>query len=474
MRLKELIQYLPATWTRGELDREFFGVTSDAGQVRPGMIYVVVSPQVTYEDMHHAVVRGASAIISEQGTCDRAGTAQIRVSDARAAMAKAAIVYHANPGTKLTMIAVVGEEHRTAIAWVIKEMMELSGVKTGYMGSGGVRFAGREVPGGPKFCPEAAETQNYLAQMVRAGCKACVVEMPPSAVLERKILGMSFDQMVFTPEYPAGVDNPVFSQATKMVKTQGKIFHLTRQNKVWSSGVPALEITRSRFMKEGSEFELREGTQKIKCSSELAGRPSATWTMAGAAVARATGIKWALIQNAISQLRPVPGHLEKVEAIGLALQPCTVFLERVRTDGELISALTTVREMTNGRLFLVVGCSGDRSEGEMSGLGRTAALLADFTIFTSDNPGKRNPAEIVDQMAGAYRAVRALGCDVVLERTQAIRKSISLARTSDTILIAGKGAERFDERDGAVVPYDDAEEVRSALFSERLTSVMGR
>jgi UDP-N-acetylmuramoyl-L-alanyl-D-glutamate--2,6-diaminopimelate ligase len=125
-------------------------------------------------------------------------------------------------------------------------------------------------------------------------------------------------------------------------------------------------------------------------------------------------------------------------------------------------------------LFLVVGCGGDRPEGEMSGLGRTAALLADFTIFTSDNPGTRNPAEIVNQMAQAYRSVRALGCDVVLERTQAIRKSIALARTSDTVLIAGKGAERFDERDGAVVPFDDAEEVRSALFSERLTSVMGR
>jgi UDP-N-acetylmuramoyl-L-alanyl-D-glutamate--2,6-diaminopimelate ligase len=46
--------------------------------------------------------------------------------------------------------------------------------------------------------PESLELQDMLDQMVRAGCKACVMEVSSHALDQKRALGVEFDAVVFT------------------------------------------------------------------------------------------------------------------------------------------------------------------------------------------------------------------------------------------------------------------------------------
>ena len=96
-------------------------------------------------------------------------------------------------------------------------------------------------------------------------------------------------------------------------------------------------------------------------------------------------------------------------------------------------------------------------------MGKIAAELADFTIITSDNPRKEAPERIVSQIEEGYRSARAEGYAIELDRQRAIAQVLGKAERGDTVLIAGKGHETYQEFQDTVVPFDDRVHAREAL-----------
>jgi UDP-N-acetylmuramoyl-L-alanyl-D-glutamate--2,6-diaminopimelate ligase len=101
----------------------------------------------------------------------------------------------------------------------------------------------------------------------------------------------------------------------------------------------------------------------------------------------------------------------------------------------------------------VFGCGGDRDRGKRPEMGRVAERLADRLVLTNDNPRSEEPARIVDDiLAGLARAERAT---VVEDRAAAIAWAISRAAPEDTVLIAGKGHESYQEANGERIAISD-------------------
>ena len=103
------------------------------------------------------------------------------------------------------------------------------------------------------------------------------------------------------------------------------------------------------------------------------------------------------------------------------------------------------------------------------------ASQADLPIVTSDNPRGEDPDEIIQdiipglekgglrRMSPAKARTGEKGYLVEADRKAAIALAVSLAKPTDTILIAGKGHETYQEQDGVKKPFDDLEEARKAL-----------
>ena len=94
-------------------------------------------------------------------------------------------------------------------------------------------------------------------------------------------------------------------------------------------------------------------------------------------------------------------------------------------------------------------------------MGRIAARESDVAILTSDNPRTESPEAILEQMmAGVEAGRRVLR---IVDRREAIRTAVMMARKGDIILVAGKGHETYQIVGREKRHFDDREELRAAF-----------
>ena len=179
---------------------------------------------------------------------------------------------------------------------------------------------------------------------------------------------------------------------------------------------------------------------------------------------------------------------EQTEAKRFALEPFLQSLRRVRIPGRmelagqwngawilvdyahnasgLEQALMGVRPYVRGRLICVFGCGGNRSKVRRSQMGAVSDRFADWTIVTEDNSRDEAAEQIAaDILQGISRLDR---CRVILNRAEAIGAAIRMAQPEDMILIAGKGHETYQEKQGVRTRFSDQETVADWIAAQQL------
>jgi UDP-N-acetylmuramoyl-L-alanyl-D-glutamate--2,6-diaminopimelate ligase len=169
------------------------------------------------------------------------------------------------------------------------------------------------------------------------------------------------------------------------------------------------------------------------------------------------GVPWQVILDGISKTGSVRGRFEKVD-IG---QNFLCVIDYAHTEDALERLIFTAREFvkdspgsTQPRIITVFGCGGDRDRGKRPRMGAVATRLSDFVILTSDNPRSEDPSDIILEIESGVVKSNYIK---VPDRREAIRKAVSLAREKDTVLIAGKGHEDYQEIKGKRYPCNDRE-----------------
>lgn len=141
----------------------------------------------------------------------------------------------------------------------------------------------------------------------------------------------------------------------------------------------------------------------------------------------------------------------------------TVIVDYAHTPDAVQRALLAVTPLTQGRIWCVIGCGGDRDEVKRPVMGRLAAELADHVVVTDDNPRSEDPAAIRAAVLDGARVVAGADVQEVADRAEAITTAVSRARPGDTVMILGKGHETGQEIAGVVHPFDDRQVAREVL-----------
>ncbi|MEW6156767.1 MAG: UDP-N-acetylmuramoyl-L-alanyl-D-glutamate--2,6-diaminopimelate ligase [Verrucomicrobiota bacterium] len=486
MLLKDLIHELAPLKIEGPLEKEIAGLTYDSRRITPGMVFVAVPGQNTdgHEFINSAIDRGAAAIICERNGFASQRATKIKVSDARQALAIAAAAYYQHPSSKLKMIGVTGTNGKTTVAFMVKQILESAGIKTGLLGTIRYEIGERIIPA-HRTTPEALDIQQMLAQMLRADCQACVMEVSSHALDQKRVHGIDFDVAIFTNltqdhlDYHGTIENyfeakaRLFTGLHQGSKPARAVINiddafgerLTERTQVevqFTYGLrqPAnLRATQIELRHDGTAMQVETPLENFSCRLPLIGRHNIYNALAATGAGLALKIDAQKIRKALESMEPVPGRLES-SRLG---QPFGVFVDYAHTDDALRNVLTTVREITPGRVLLAFGCGGSRDKGKRPKMGKVAAELSDFTIITSDNPRRENPADIAAQIEGGFREVRTSAYELELDRRRAIDRIIRMAKPGDTVLLAGKGHETYQEFEDTVVPFDDRIYARQTL-----------
>jgi len=486
MQLKQLIQSLPDATVEGPVDRDVVGITFDSRRVTPGMVFVAIPGQHVdgHEFIGTAVERGASAVICERSRLVPGRTTKIKVADVREAMACAARSFYQDPSTKLKVIGVTGTNGKTTVAFMIKAILEAAGIKTGLMGTVRYEIGDRVIPA-QRTTPESLEVQQMMSQMLKADCQACVMEVSSHALDQKRVHGVEFDVGIFTNltrdhlDYHGTMENyfaakkKLFAALEEGNKKGAAVINIDDAFGARLAGSTKVEVeltygldqaarlraTKIELNADGSRFVIETPERKFAVRLPLIGRHNIYNALAAVGACLALKIDVVKIQAALNALPAVPGRLETVSAG----QPFGVFVDYAHTDDALKNVLMTLREITKGRVLVAFGCGGNRDAGKRAKMGKVAAELADYALITSDNPRKEDPAKIASQIEEGFRSVRPDGYALELDRGRAIQQILANAAPGDSVLIAGKGHETYQEFEDTVVPFDDRLHAQEAL-----------
>ena len=486
MQLKQLIKELSLVRVEGSLDREVAGIVYDSRRVTPGMVFVAI-PGVHvdgHDFINTAIDRGAAAIICEKNGFSSPRATKIKVPDVREALARASASFYQHPSSKLQVIGVTGTNGKTTVAFMVKQMLEAAGYKTGLLGTVRYEIGDRVIPAA-RTTPESLEIHQMMAQMLSSGCQACVMEVSSHALEQKRVAGIEFDVQIFTNltqdhlDYHGTMENYFGAKQKLFTKTangskKGTVViniddasgaRLATESDVsvkLTYGIrnaASIRATKIELAADASRFTMETPGKSFACKLPLIGRHNIYNALAATGASVALGIAPAKIQSVLNKMQAVPGRLESV-SVG---QPFAVFVDYAHTDDALHNVLTTLREITKGRLLVLFGCGGSRDSGKRAKMGRVAAEFADYTYITSDNPRKEKPELIAQQIEEGFRTVKQGDYTVELDRKRAISEIISLAQPGDTVLLAGKGHETYQEFEDTIVPFDDRVYARTAL-----------
>jgi UDP-N-acetylmuramoyl-L-alanyl-D-glutamate--2,6-diaminopimelate ligase len=495
MKLAEIIETVRPLAVVGPQDQEITGITYDSRRVMPGNLFVAVRGERTdgHRYVEAAIERGASAVMLERDSGLTPRATRIKVADSRHTMALASARFYNHPSQQLTVVGVTGTNGKTTTAFMVKALMEAAGVPTGLMGTVQYEIGQRVIPAA-RTTPESVEIQEMMSQMLRAGCGGVSMEVSSHALDQHRVAGVDFDVAVFTNlsqdhlDYHGTMEDyfeakvSLFGVLGTMHKTGRSVVNvddaygrkliarLGGDRAVLSYGVSSDALIRAQDVcvsAEGSYFVAVTPQGSIPISLPLIGRHNVSNALAAIGAGHALGIDLATTECALSQLRPVPGRLELANVD----EPFRVYVDYAHTADALRNVLVTLGELTKGRLIVVFGCGGDRDKGKRTPMGEVACQFADFSILTTDNPRTEDPREILRQVEQAYPANTRGHYQVIEDRREAIERALDIARPDDTVLVAGKGHETYQEFADTVVPFSDRQivEEHCSQFGSRWT-----
>lgn len=484
--LRELVRHMPVAVVEGPLNRPVAALAHDCRRVGPGAAFFSLpdADGGRVEPIPVAVERGAAAVICERNGFVPSRATKVRVKDARLALSGAAAAFHGHPSRSLKVVGITGTNGRACAAFMLRSVLAGAGLRSGLVSSIHHDLGDRDLPAGAME-PEALELHQMLAEMVRARLDACVMEVNARALEQHRVAAVEFDLAVFTHFAAEQLSEP--ARAEQVFAAKKRLFSAVAAGTKRGGAVINIDdpygerLARESFVEVQVTYGLAEsarlrashvelsprGTRmivegrglKFACRLALPGRPRVYSALAAIGAALQLRVPVDAICAGLADLRTVPGQLEPVRAG----QPFSVFVDRARTAAQLRHVLRAAREFTRGRLLVALGSPGGTTAEERSAVGRVAGELAEIVVLTSDNPRQEPPEEIVAQLAVGCRTARPDGVRVETNRERAIRQLTSQAGAGDTVLIAGKGHETFQELGGTIVPFDDREHALAAL-----------
>jgi len=170
------------------------------------------------------------------------------------------------------------------------------------------------------------------------------------------------------------------------------------------------------------------------------------------------GIKIKDIRKNFLKIKSIPGRLQLISNNNKK----QIYIDYAHTEESLKIVLQTLKKMSHRKLWLVFGCGGNRDVFKRKKMGKIASMYADKVIITSDNPRNENPLSICKEIISG--CVNKDDVEIILDRKKAIKSVLEKSDDKDTILVAGKGHENYQEIKGEMIPFNDAEILNEVIY----------
>ncbi|MDD5179928.1 MAG: UDP-N-acetylmuramoyl-L-alanyl-D-glutamate--2,6-diaminopimelate ligase [Gallionellaceae bacterium] len=482
-------------------------LVTDSRAVKPGDTFVAYpgSQADGRQFIAQAIANGANAVIYEKLVSGQPREAHgfswndawqipnLAVADLRHHAGEIADIIYGSPSRKLWMVGITGTNGKTSCSHWIAQVLCVSKKKTALLGTLGNGFPENLQPT-LNTTPDAISLHGLLADYLAQGAQAAAMEVSSHALEQGRVNGVKYDVALLTNlsrdhlDYHGNMSSYAAAKRRLFDWQQLKYVVLNLDD---AFGVELAEQLKSTEMEvvgyglgdaalataerlglrmvyggnlrmdaQGFTLQIHSSWGGAPLHSALVGRFNAANLLGVLAVLLVSGVALTDALRELARVQPVPGRMQ---AFGGGDRPAVV-VDYAHTPDALEKVLQSLREVagaSGGKLICVFGCGGDRDRGKRPMMGTVAAKLADICVVTSDNPRSENPHDIIAAIASGMSGTH----QTIEDRGEAITRAIGCARMMDTVLVAGKGHEDYQEINGVKYPFSDAGVVQRALAS---------
>ncbi len=464
-------------------ETEIKTLTSDSRKAGKDSIFVCINGSEAdgHEYVPNAYKLGCRIFVCEHAvTIPGESALVIAVPDTRKTLALLAERFYGSPAKKLKLIGITGTKGKSTVAEFIYRILNDSGRKAGIIGTCGIRFGVEKRITG-NTTPDALELASVFSEMYRAGIEYVVMEVSSQACLLDRIYGLHFERAVFTNLYYDHIgpsEHPTFENYKECKKSLFRMADISVINsddhyaRDMISGIASENLLFFGCASEGSRtapyyraeniarwnekgiYGMTFDCRDVRFYIRMPGTINVSNAMAAISVCESLGLSLVEISERLRNVT-VRGRFETYESDGR-----TFVIDYAHNGASLESALKILRAYTSGRLIVLFGSVGGRTQLRRSEMGEAADRLADFCIVTSDNPDAESPEDIIDDIVLNIKHCPHIG---IPDRADAIRYAVENAKPGDVVLLAGKGHEEYQLIDGKKISFSERDILKKAL-----------
>ncbi len=475
-----MIEDISGAVLTGSAETEIEHIEYDSRLIKPNSLFVAVRGEKNdgYQFVAEAKENGAVAVLGAHEKCKDIEN-HISVTDDRQALSDVAAKFYGYPGRKMKACGVTGTNGKTTTCYLIKSILERRNKTTGMVTSI-IYDTGKEVFQAERTTPESLDLQRLLYLMKKNYCVNVVLEVSSHGLELKRLENINFRVAVFTNltrdhlDYHQTMEKYLKAKALLLDKLEGPLSYA-----VINIDVPEFRQLLGEFDSSYISYSLSDKTADVYCaeyeiksdrtvfdlvtplgthtvSLKLPGKFNLINAIAAAAAGMASGVDLDNIVKGLEAARPVEGRFNNIKCG----QPFSLYVDFAHTPDAIERLCQAAREMVKRRVLLLFGCGGDRDKGKRKLMGEAAKNNADYIVLTSDNPRSEDPQNIINDV---IPGLKGSNYKTITDRKQAIKDIFKEAKKGDVVLLAGKGAERYQELNGEREDFSDMEEAVKIL-----------
>ena len=379
--------------------------------------------------------------------------------------------YYGLPAKRMKVIAVTGTKGKSSVTYMLFHVLKYAGIPAATAGTISFEIKDEARPNLYKMTmPGRGFIQKFLKEAGDKGATHAVVEVTSEATLQFRHLFLFLDALIFTnlqkehieshgsfEKYAAAKFKIGRALARSPKRPRAMIANADNPYSAPFLTLPVEERIPFSYS-DVSGVELGQGTARftykdVRFVLHLPGSFSIMNALAVISAAEFCKVPLQTIADALAALPRIPGRTERIEEG----QNFTAVVDYAHTPDSLAALYAAYP----GRKICVLGnTGGGRDTWKRPEMGRIADLECVEVILTDEDPYDEDPHQIVEQMAaGMERKPR-----IIMDRREAIRTALSLAKDGDAVLVTGKGTDPYIMKAaGEKLPWSDAQVVHEEL-----------
>ena len=452
MKLKELMNT--------NFDVEITHISSDSRQVIPGTMFFCLEGMHVdgHQFVEKAIEKGAVVIVHQNPVYQNENTIYIKVDDVYETLEEVVDVFYDKPSSKLSVYGVTGTNGKSTMTSTIRTLLERFNEPTGYIGTISIEYNDKVLE--PSLTtPDIIEMNQILKDMVDDGIKSVALEVSSQGLDLRRVDTLDFDVVSFTNlsldhlDYHKTMENYYLAKKRlfQLIKPEGKMIiniddaygkrlyneiehpHRYSVSLEKEADYQAINI---HLSKDESKYTLLHQGESYEVKTNMVAMFNVYNSLEVIAMLHQGGYD---LKTIIAHMRDLPIVKGRVNFIDEG-QNFNAVVDYSHTPDGFEKIYAYLKEITPGRLITVYGNAGGRDHSKRPIMGKISAQYCDLLVITEQDRRHENVAEIKEEM---LRDAQDAPHVFIEKRYEAIEYALHHAKQGDTIVVLGKGDERF-------------------------------